>query len=99
MSTHLMRTVFRLPPHLLSSFGCSENTATYWSEDVRRGAPNTPILLIGTMSDLRNDPLLAKEGKTTFTVEEGEAMAKYTPFKRLFLSTNFFLVALVLLPM
>jgi GTPase SAR1 family protein len=52
--------------------------AAYWAEDVREGASvNTPpIFLVGTMSDMRNDPLLAKESLTTFTREQGVEVAQ-----------------------
>ena len=51
-----------------------------WIHEIRHHCPNTPILVVGNKTDLRNDSQtiyqLQKEGKTAITFEEGEELAK-----------------------
>ena len=51
-----------------------------WFPELRHHCPNTPILVVGNKTDLRNDSQtiyqLQKEGKTAITFEEGEELAK-----------------------
>ncbi|KAJ3044105.1 GTP-binding protein Rho1 [Rhizophlyctis rosea] len=56
-----------------------ENVAENWIQEVRHFCPKIPVLLVGTKSDLRNDPntieTLAKLGQKPVTEEEGKRMA------------------------
>ena len=55
----------------MSSF---DNVKSKWIAEVAHNNPNTPILLVGTKSDLRNDPAmiekLRNENKEMVTTRE-----------------------------
>ncbi|KAJ3047102.1 GTP-binding protein Rho1 [Rhizophlyctis rosea] len=57
-----------------------ENVAENWIQEVRHFCPKIPVLLVGTKSDLRNDPQtiasLAKMGQRPVTFEEGQKMSQ-----------------------
>ena len=73
--TSVFVTVFSVVNH--SSF---INVKERWLPEIRDHCPNTPILVVGNKTDLRNDSQtiyqLQKEGKTAITYEEGEELAK-----------------------
>ena len=73
--TSVFVTVFSVVNH--SSF---INVKEGWLPLIRGHCPNTPILIVGNKTDLRNDSQtiyqLQKEGKTAITLEEGEEFAK-----------------------
>ncbi|XP_061104141.1 ras homolog family member Gb [Conger conger] len=58
-----------------------ENVKHKWHPEVTHHCPNTPILLVGTKSDLRDDPeLLSKlkeQNQTTVTQQQGAALARH----------------------
>ncbi|KAJ7995281.1 hypothetical protein DPEC_G00242910 [Dallia pectoralis] len=57
-----------------------ENVKHKWHPEVTHHCPNTPILLVGTKKDLRNDPELLKklkdQNQTTITLQQGAALAR-----------------------
>ena len=60
-----------------------ENVKREWEPEIREHCPNTPIVLCGTKSDMRNPPVGSKEAKTKekrnlvcITREEALAMAQ-----------------------
>jgi len=57
-----------------------ENVKTKWVPEIQHHAPNVPILLVGTKSDLRKDENTQKQLKsrdqTMVTSEAGQRMAK-----------------------
>jgi len=57
-----------------------ENVKTKWVPEIQHHAPNVPILLVGTKSDLRKDEKtntqLASRGQSMVTVEQAHGMAK-----------------------
>ena len=59
---------------LLTSF---ENVSSKWHPEITHHAPGVPFILVGTKSDLRDDPetlqKLKKKGMAPVTKEEGEA--------------------------
>ena len=73
--TSVFVTVFSVVNH--SSF---INVKERWLPEIREHCPNTPMLIVGNKTDLRNDSQtiyqLQKEGKTAITLEEGEELAK-----------------------
>ncbi|KAJ8275536.1 hypothetical protein COCON_G00072880 [Conger conger] len=58
-----------------------ENVKHKWHPEVTHHCPNVPILLVGTKSDLRDDPeLLSKlkeQNQTTVTQQQGAALARH----------------------
>lgn len=57
-----------------------ENVKHKWHPEVTHHCPNTPILLVGTKKDLRNDPEIQKklkeQNQTTITQQQGTALAR-----------------------
>ncbi|KAK6296167.1 rho-related GTP-binding protein RhoG-like [Coregonus clupeaformis] len=57
-----------------------ENVKHKWHPEVTHHCPNTPILLVGTKKDLRNDPEVLKklkdQNQTTITQQQGSALAR-----------------------
>lgn len=57
-----------------------ENVKHKWHPEVTHHCPNTPILLVGTKKDLRNDPEIQKKLKeqnlTPITQQQGVALAR-----------------------
>jgi len=57
-----------------------ENVKTKWVPEIQHHAPNVPILLVGTKSDLRKDDdtatRLASRGQSMVNVDQAGAMAK-----------------------
>ncbi|KAF7204753.1 ras-related C3 botulinum toxin substrate 1 [Nothobranchius furzeri] len=54
-----------------------ENVRCKWYDEVKHYCPNTPIVLVGTKLDLREDQEMVKEKKLSpITSAQGEAMAK-----------------------
>ncbi|XP_010891162.1 rho-related GTP-binding protein RhoG [Esox lucius] len=57
-----------------------ENVKHKWHPEVTHHCPNTPILLVGTKKDLRNDPEVLKklkdQNQTTITQQQGAALAR-----------------------
>jgi len=57
-----------------------ENVSAKWNPEISHHAPGTPIILVGTKADLRNDAKmkenLAAKGSSMVTKEEAEQMAK-----------------------
>lgn len=57
-----------------------ENVKHKWHPEVTHHCPNTPILLVGTKKDLRNDPEIQKklkeQNQTTITQQQGAALAR-----------------------
>jgi len=57
-----------------------ENVKTKWVPEIQHHAPNVPIVLVGTKSDLRKDDSMAKQlasrNQAMVTVESGHRMAK-----------------------
>eukprot|EP00298_Acanthocystis_sp_HF-20_P014104 c20637_g1_i1.p1 GENE.c20637_g1_i1~~c20637_g1_i1.p1 ORF type:complete len:193 (-),score=91.50 c20637_g1_i1:175-753(-) len=57
-----------------------ENVKAKWMPEISHHAPGTPIILVGTKSDLRNDSKmidnLRSKGQAMVTKEEAESMAK-----------------------
>ncbi|XP_038816960.1 rho-related GTP-binding protein RhoG-like [Salvelinus fontinalis] len=57
-----------------------ENIKHKWHPEVTHHCPNTPILLVGTKKDLRNDPEVLKklkdQNQTTITQQQGTALAR-----------------------
>ncbi|CDQ81429.1 rho-related GTP-binding protein RhoG [Oncorhynchus mykiss] len=57
-----------------------ENVKHKWHPEVTHHCPNTPILLVGTKKDLRNDPEVLKklkdQNQTTITQQQGIALAR-----------------------
>ena len=57
-----------------------ENVTMKWYPEVRHYCPNTPILLVGTKKDLRNDMKAIEEQKrqgiSPVTSSQGEELAK-----------------------
>ena len=55
-----------------------QNVRAKWNPEVKHYRPNASIILVGTKTDLRDDPetieKLKKEGLTAVTREKGEAM-------------------------
>eukprot|EP01101_Sappina_pedata_P006991 TRINITY_DN35_c0_g1_i3.p1 TRINITY_DN35_c0_g1~~TRINITY_DN35_c0_g1_i3.p1 ORF type:complete len:216 (+),score=80.64 TRINITY_DN35_c0_g1_i3:85-732(+) len=53
-----------------------ENVGARWLIELKHHCPNTPIMLVGTKVDLRDDPetmdRLTKQGKTPLTKDEGQ---------------------------
>lgn len=64
----------------ISSPPSYENVKHKWHPEVVHHCPNTPILLVGTKKDLRNDPEVLKKLKehnlTTVTPQQGSALAR-----------------------
>eukprot|EP00698_Gefionella_okellyi_P005674 TRINITY_DN15142_c0_g1_i1.p1 TRINITY_DN15142_c0_g1~~TRINITY_DN15142_c0_g1_i1.p1 ORF type:complete len:198 (+),score=39.61 TRINITY_DN15142_c0_g1_i1:63-656(+) len=58
-----------------------ENIKHKWYPEVIHHCPNTPIILIGTKADMRDDPTalrkLAERNMKPMTTEEGRALAKH----------------------
>ncbi|KAL0488354.1 Ras-related protein Rac [Acrasis kona] len=56
-----------------------KNITSKWAPEIAQFQPNTPIILVGTKSDLREDPKrvaeLAKSKQHPVTVEEGKKVA------------------------
>ncbi|XP_064831311.1 rho-related GTP-binding protein RhoG-like [Oncorhynchus masou masou] len=57
-----------------------ENVKHKWHPEVTHHCPNTPILLVGTKKDLRNDPEVLKklkdQNQMTITQQQGTALAR-----------------------
>jgi len=57
-----------------------ENVRSKWYPELQHHAPGTPIILVGTKADLRNDPQttqrLAEKGQSAISVDEGKQMQK-----------------------
>ncbi|KAK6486581.1 UNVERIFIED_CONTAM: hypothetical protein FKN15_009229 [Acipenser sinensis] len=57
-----------------------ENVKHKWHPEVTHHCPNTPILLVGTKKDLRNDAELLKklkeQNQTTISQQQGTALAR-----------------------
>ncbi|CDQ79573.1 rho-related GTP-binding protein RhoG-like [Oncorhynchus nerka] len=57
-----------------------ENIKHKWHPEVTHHCPNTPILLVGTKKDLRNDPEVLKklkdQNQMTITQQQGTALAR-----------------------
>merc|ERR1712060_501959 len=57
-----------------------ENVKTIWFPEIQHHAPNVPILLVGTKSDLRTDDSTIKQlssrGQAMVTLESAQMMAK-----------------------
>ncbi|NP_001134780.1 Rho-related GTP-binding protein RhoG [Salmo salar] len=57
-----------------------ENIKHKWHPEVTHHCPNTPILLVGTKKDPRNDPEVLKklkdQNQTTITQQQGTALAR-----------------------
>lgn len=57
-----------------------QNVASKWHPEINYHAPGVPVILVGTKSDLRNDPeqisKLNKSGKSPITAEQGVQMAQ-----------------------
>jgi len=57
-----------------------ENVSAKWYPEVSHHCPNTPIILVGTKLDLRDDPdtinRLKEKGMAPITFEQGNAKAK-----------------------
>jgi len=57
-----------------------ENVQSKWYPEVSHHCPNTPIILVGTKSDLRNDQQtmqkLQEKGMTPVSIEQGQQLAK-----------------------
>ncbi|XP_063061148.1 rho-related GTP-binding protein RhoG-like [Engraulis encrasicolus] len=57
-----------------------ENVKHKWHPEVTHHCPNTPILLVGTKKDLRNDPEIQKklkeQNQTTVSQQQGQALAR-----------------------
>ncbi|XP_020363930.1 rho-related GTP-binding protein RhoG [Oncorhynchus kisutch] len=57
-----------------------ENVKHKWHPEVTHHCPNTPILLVGTKKDLRNDPEVLKklkdQNQMTITQQQGIALAR-----------------------
>ncbi|KAK6485912.1 rho-related GTP-binding protein RhoG-like [Huso huso] len=57
-----------------------ENVRHKWHPEVTHHCPNTPILLVGTKKDLRNDAELLKklkeQNQTTISQQQGTALAR-----------------------
>lgn len=57
-----------------------QNVASKWYPEINYHAPGVPVILVGTKSDLRNDPeqisKLNKSGKSPITSEQGVQMAQ-----------------------
>merc|ERR1712186_110654 len=57
-----------------------ENVKTKWVPEIQHHAPNVPILLVGTKSDLRKDDSTIKQlssrNQQMVTVESGHKMGK-----------------------
>ena len=66
-----------------------ENVCVKWSPEVRHHCPNTPIILVGTKLDLRDDKdtieKLKEKKLTPITYPQGLAMAKEIGMKPSFL--------------
>lgn len=64
----------------ISSPASYENVKHKWHPEVTHHCPNTPILLVGTKKDLRNDPEVLKklkdQNQMTITQQQGTALAK-----------------------
>ena len=73
--TSIFVTVFSVVNH--PSF---INVKDRWLPEIRHHCPNTPMLIVGNKTDLRNDSQtiyqLQREGKAAITLEEGEELAK-----------------------
>lgn len=63
--------------HSPSSF---ENVKSKWFPEIQHHAPKVPFILVGTKSDLRNDPntikRLAEKSQKPISREEGASLAK-----------------------
>lgn len=64
----------------VSSPSSFENVRAKWVPELSHHAPNTPMLLVGTKIDLRNDPgtieRLRERGQAPITYEQGVQLAK-----------------------
>mmetsp|Transcript_16160 Transcript_16160/g.22448 ORF Transcript_16160/g.22448 Transcript_16160/m.22448 type:complete len:196 (-) Transcript_16160:92-679(-) len=60
-------------------YDSAEGVAKKWVDEVKSKCPDTPIVLVGTKSDLRNDAneisKLKEQGKAPITPEQGEQLA------------------------
>lgn len=60
-----------------------QNVLNKWYQEITYYSPNVPFILVGTKSDLRNDPKtiarLAEVGEVPITLEQGMSMAKELP--------------------
>lgn len=57
-----------------------KNVSTWWIKETKHFAPNTPTVLVGLKTDLRDDPkllsALKKKGMLPITSEQGIAKAR-----------------------
>ena len=57
-----------------------ENVEGKWKPEIAKHCPNTPIVLVGTKIDMRDDPdeykILKKQGNEVIKTSQGEEMAK-----------------------
>jgi len=57
-----------------------ENVSAKWIPELRHHAPNAPIILVGTKTDLRDDPVivgaLQEKGKAPLTKHQGDQLAQ-----------------------
>jgi GTPase SAR1 family protein len=57
-----------------------ENIKKKWLPEIKQHAESAPIILVGTKSDLRNDPdtinTLKKKGQAPITSEQGSALQR-----------------------
>ena len=57
-----------------------DNVDSWWIEEVRKHAPDVPVMLIGLQTDRRQDPntigYLLKEGSRPVTTQEGIDLAE-----------------------
>ncbi|KAK3523750.1 hypothetical protein QTP70_009238 [Hemibagrus guttatus] len=64
----------------ISSPPSYENIKHKWHPEVTHHCPNVPILLVGTKSDLRNDPEVQKklkdQNQAPITVQQGQSLAR-----------------------
>ncbi|MCI4386524.1 hypothetical protein PGIGA_G00063380 [Pangasianodon gigas] len=65
----------------ISSPPSYENVKHKWHPEVTHHCPNVPILLVGTKSDLRNDPEVQKklkdQNQAPITPQQGQALARH----------------------
>ena len=64
----------------IASYSSYENVEGKWKPELEKYSPNTPIILVGTKTDLREDinaiKIVEKKGGKFVTTEEGQKMCK-----------------------